>query len=154
MHFDNNVFLMVMVFMIPIIAIVLGVAHRIVQTLGEQRLMELAQRERIAAIERGIDPSKLPPIGGGNHDPGAHAYGHWGYRNGSPLRRAHGLLIGGLVTFAVGIGVALFLGLMETEKNAWSIGLIPMLVGVALLAGAVVIWPRGTGGGQTPPPMP
>lgn len=154
MRLEPESLLAILSLAIPAIAIIGAFAVAIVRILSERRMIELAQRERIAAIERGIDPSKLPPIGGGNHDPGAHAYGHWGYRNGSPLRRAHGLLIGGLVTFAVGIGVALFLGLMETEKNAWSIGLIPMLVGVALLAGAVVIWPRGTGGGQTPPPMP
>ena len=51
-----------LVFAIPIIAIVGGITAGIVRTLGRQRLIELAQRERIAAIERGVDPSKLPPL--------------------------------------------------------------------------------------------
>jgi hypothetical protein len=44
--------------------------------------------------------------------------------------------------------------MMETEKNAWGVGLIPMLVGAALLIGAAVIWPRGNARPQGPPSKP
>lgn len=44
---------------IPLIAIIGGLTVAIVKMLGRQRLEELARRERIAAIERGIDPSRL-----------------------------------------------------------------------------------------------
>ena len=47
-------------FAIPIITIIGGIAIGIIRAIGEQRLLELAQRERIAAIERGLDPTKLP----------------------------------------------------------------------------------------------
>ena len=46
---------------IPIVAIIGGITVAIVRTIGQQRLAELAHRERIAALERGVDPSKLPP---------------------------------------------------------------------------------------------
>src|SRR5207248_4823258 len=58
LHLDGETFLPFLIFSIPIVAIVGGITAGIVRTLGNQRLMELAQRERIAAIERGVDPSK------------------------------------------------------------------------------------------------
>lgn len=51
-------------FAIPIIAIIGGITLAIIRTTGQQRLAELERRERIAAIERGVDPSKLPPMVG------------------------------------------------------------------------------------------
>jgi hypothetical protein len=97
-------------------------------------MAELAHKERIAAIERGIDPAKLPPPPVLDYGP---AYGTY-----SPLRRYHGLLIGGIVTLLAGISVGVFLYFMETEKNAWAVGLVPAGVGVALLLSAMLIKPR------------
>jgi hypothetical protein len=139
---------------IPAVAIIGAFTVAIVRIITEHRMIHMAQKERLAAIERGLDPSKLPPIGAGGRDPAGLALDRWGYGNGSPLRRAQGLLIGGLVTVAVGVGVSLFLHMMETEKNAWGVGLIPMLVGAALLIGAAVIWPRGNARPQGPPSKP
>src|SRR5262245_65309854 len=85
---------------IPIIAVAGGLVVGIVRVIGQQRLVELAHRERIAAIERGIDPAKLPPM------PRLEEYeGAYGPKSGSPRRRAQGLLIGGLVTLALGISM-------------------------------------------------
>jgi len=67
---------------IPIVAIVGGISMGIVRLLTAARLEELARKERIAAIERGVDPSKLPPV----HEAEIGGYG-LGY---SRLRRAHG----------------------------------------------------------------
>ena len=50
----------VLVFAIPVVAVIGGITAGIMKTRGQQRLIELAQRERIAAIEKGIDPAKLP----------------------------------------------------------------------------------------------
>ncbi len=119
---------------IPILAIVGGITLAIVRTIGQQRLAELERRERIAAIERGIDPANLPPVS----TPGAYENGHgWGSRT----RRAHGLLIGGLVTIAVGLSMMVFLRGVEPGHDHWLIGLMPTLVGVALLVSARVVWP-------------
>ena len=140
-HFADGVesFLPFMIFAIPIVAIVGGITAGIVRTLGQQRLMELAQRERIAAIERGVDPSKLPPMPmpGDEHAPMYRSYAEYA------LRRSHGLLIGGIVTLAVGIGLTAFLYVADEGDRAWAVGLIPTMVGLALLLSAWVIRPKG-----------
>jgi len=140
-HLSSDSFIGIFSMAIPIVAIIGGITVAVVRTLGQQRIAELAHRERIAALERGVDPSKLPPAPVIDYGP---AYG--GYNR---LRRYHGLLIGGIVCLLVGISIAAFLMIMETEKNAWAVGLIPVGVGVALLLSAGVVKPRNgesTGG--------
>jgi len=122
-------------FLIPVVAIVGGITMGIIRTLGQQRMAELARRERIAAIERGMDPDKLPPA------PSPEAYEEYGYGNGR-LRRAHGLMIGGAILVAVGIGMGVVLLSVEPEKRHYLIGLVPVLVGGALLFSSRVIWPQ------------
>ena len=131
---------------IPIVAIIGGITVAVVRTIGQQRLAELAHRERIAALERGVDPAKLPPPPVLDYGP---AYGTY-----NPVRRYHGLLIGGVVCLMVGIAIGAFLSILETEKNAWAVGLIPIGVGIALLLSAAIIKPKnGSGSGTgTPPP--
>jgi hypothetical protein len=135
-HLDENIFVPFLVFAIPIVAIVGGITAGIVRTLGQQRLAELAARERLAAIERGIDPSKLPP-------PPSLGDADWsdvGRRD--PHRRAQGLMIGGLVTLAVGIGLGILIWMTSGEGGEWAVGLIPGLVGVALLLSAWIVMPK------------
>jgi hypothetical protein len=138
-HFDGGELVPIMIFAIPIVAIVGGITAGIVKTLGQQRLIELAQRERIAAIEKGIDPSKLPPmpIPAGDDDLAA---AYLSPRQAA-LRRSQGLLIGGLVTLAVGVGVGIMLYIMPDtrDENVWAVGLIPGLVGLALLISSVIV---------------
>ena len=141
-HFDNDLVFGFLVFSIPIVAIVGGITVGIVRSLGQQRLAELAARERLAAIERGIDPSKLPP------PPTLGDASDWsdaGRRD--PHRRAQGLMIGGLVTLAVGIGLSVLIWTTSDERSGWAVGLIPALVGVALLLSAWIVNPKG----GTPP---
>jgi len=125
---------------IPIVAITGGIIMGVVRSLGRQRAMELAQQERIAAIQRGIDPKTLPPITLGRED-------LLEERSNNPERRAQGLMIGGLVTLFAGIGIAIFLGLIThshegDDHYVWAVGLIPMMVGLALLISARLVWPR------------
>lgn len=121
---------------IPIVAIVGGISVAIVRLITQGRLEELARRERIAAIERGVDPNKLPPL----PSPVGESSYLFGY---SRLRRAHGLLIGGLILIACGLGLAIMAYSVESEKTHWVVGLIPMLVGAALLGSSAIVWPRG-----------
>jgi hypothetical protein len=140
--FDNDLFKMAFVFAIPIIAIIGGITMGIVRTLGEQRLAELARRERIAAIERGIDPDKLPPMptsDGYNHDT------YSGYGSGR-LRRAHGLMIAGAILIAVGIGLYALIAAEEPDKSHRLVGLLPLLTGCALIFSSWVVWPRKKSG--------
>jgi len=120
---------------VPIVAIVGGISVAIVRLITQARLEELSRRERIAAIERGADPTKLPPLSASGQD--VYAY------QDSRLRRAHGLLIGGLILISVGVGLAVFIAVVEPDKNVWVIGLLPLSVGAALLACSRIIWPEG-----------
>lgn len=139
-RFDNDLVFGFMVFAIPIVAIIGGITAGIVRTLGQQRLAELAARERLAAIERGIDPSKLPP------PPTLGDASDWSDASRrDPHRRAQGLMIGGLVTLAVGIGLTVLIWTTSDERNGWAVGLIPGLVGVALLLSAWIVTPKDGG---------
>jgi len=143
---NDDVLIPLAAFAIPIVAITGGIIMGIVRALGRQRMMELAQRERIAAIERGVDPAKLPALDMSQLD--AHGAFDSFDRPSSPLRRAQGLLIGGLVTLFAGVGITLFLGLIThdhsgDERYVWAVGLIPAFVGLALLLSARIVWPHG-----------
>ncbi|MBZ5658571.1 MAG: DUF6249 domain-containing protein [Acidobacteriia bacterium] len=59
------------------------------------------------------------------------------------LRRRDGRRLGGLITLAVGIGVMVFLkAIVHDEPAVYLVGLIPLLVGVALLIYAYVLAPK------------
>jgi hypothetical protein len=55
------------------------------------------------------------------------------------LRTKQGLKIGGLVCFAAGLGVLIFLKAMVTDEPVYLCGLIVMLIGAALYAGSYVV---------------
>ena len=115
---------------IPLVAIVGGFTMGIVRTLSRQRLLELAQRERIAAIERGVDPAKLPPI--------TLPESERGKKNGltfeqRALQRSHGLMIAGLVVTAFGLATTAMITVMEPDPGSWAPGMIFVFTGVALM---------------------
>lgn len=115
---------------IPVLAIVGGFTMGIIRTLSRQRLIELAQKERIAAIERGVDPAKLPPI--------ELPSGLRGKENGMTfeqraLQRSHGLMIGGLIVFFFGIAMSIMIGALEPDPGGWAAGLIFVFTGIALM---------------------
>ncbi len=136
--FGPDVFVPFLVFSIPIIAIVGGITAGIVKTISRHRLVELAQRERIAMIEHGLDPSKLPPLPLSE------------IADATPLmsqadaarHRSQGLMIGGLVTLAVGISLGVLLYNVAGEPGVWSVGLIPAAIGVALILSAFLVRPK------------
>lgn len=142
LRFDDGFFVPFLVFSVPIVAIVGGITAGIVRSLGQQRVMEMAQRERIAAIERGIDPAKLPPlpVGFGRNDDDVnsmylspHEYAR---------RRSQNLLTGGVITLCVGLGIGLFLRVVDGDGNSWGVGIVPAAVGVGLLLSAWLVRPR------------
>lgn len=147
LRFDESVLIPVMIFSIPIVAIVGGIISGIVKTLGRQRMVELAARERIAAIERGVDVSKLPAMPEMPMDDDEAANSPFP-RPGAARRRAQGLLIGGIVTLFTGTGVAIFLKVLSPsgEDPVWAAGLIPAFVGAGLLLSAWLVWPKGDDG--------
>ena len=147
MWFEPDFVVPMLVFSIPIIAIVGGIVSGIVRMHGRQRLIELAQQERIAAIQRGLDPSQLPPLPlealGSSDSPFLSPYE-------ADRRRSQGFLIAGLITMFGGAGILVFLMLIQpdTEKPVWAVALIPMLVGFALMLSSWIVRPRGNGGAK------
>ena len=141
--FSGEDFIPFLVFSIPIIAIVGGITAGIVKTLGRQRLIELAQQERIAAIQRGIDPAQLPPLAPelfGDSSPFSPV--------DSERRRHQGLLVGGIVTTFAGAGVSVFLAALrpDGDRFLWAVGIVPIAVGLGLLLSAFITRP-GSGSG-------
>jgi hypothetical protein len=142
---EPDFFVPFLIFAIPIVAIVGGITAGIVKTVGQQRLAEMAARERIAAIERGIEPSKLPPPPSG-YDDASHPYIS---REEHDRRRAQGLMVGGIITAGVGIGLMLFLYLMRPSLGddgaVWAVGVLPLTIGLALLLSSWLVRPRNGG---------
>lgn len=132
---------------IPIVAIVGGITAGIIRTLGRQRLIELAQRERIAAIERGVDPAKLAPLPATALDDEPETWHMNQYDR--DRRRSQGLMIGGIITIATGVGLMAFLNFVEENGNAWAVGIIPTAIGIAMLLSAFLVRPQRNGGGPT-----
>ncbi len=57
-------------------------------------------------------------------------------------KRKEGLRLGGLVNIAVGVGLMIFLAGLVTEERIYLVGLIPLLIGVALLSYSLFLAPR------------
>jgi hypothetical protein len=57
-------------------------------------------------------------------------------------RRREGLKLGGLITAAVGVGIVVFL-IGKPGPQIYTVGAIPLLIGLALLAYAYILAPRG-----------
>ena len=115
-------------------AIVGGITTGIIRSFQRQRMIELAQRERIALIERGVDPEKLPALtthalslalGNGLADERIQAE-----------RRRQGLVIAGLVFTFFGIGLGVLLSQVVNGEPVWAVGGLPLSVGLALLLGS------------------
>jgi hypothetical protein len=125
-----------LIFMIPVLAVVGGIVGGILKARGRLRLMELVQRERIAAIERGIDPSKLSPLPVLDVD----------FQKIAALlptnkQKAQGFLITGVVLLGCSIGLTLMLLLLPDPRanSAWAAGMMPLAIAVALLVAALIV---------------
>jgi len=110
------------VFLIPILAIVMSLLIPILAIVSDAKkkraIYELHHRERLAAIEKGMEIPPLPPeLFDGGH-PRAR-----GPRNG---------LLPGLIWSGVGIGILIAMQDMDVEVT--KLGFIPLLVGIAYLA--------------------
>jgi uncharacterized membrane protein YczE len=53
-------------------------------------------------------------------------------------------MVGGLIVMAVGLGLGTMLAIFDTRGGAWSVALIPFLIGCVLL-GAGLFKNRGAG---------
>ncbi len=54
-----------------------------------------------------------------------------------------GLKLGGIITLAAGIGIALFLAVLDPkERSVWALGFIPGLIGAAMLVYVYLMAPK------------
>ena len=64
--------------------------------------------------------------------------------------RRSGLKLGGLIVTGVGIGlIGMFALITPNENHEWAIGLIPLLIGLAMLLYSYVLGPRVAEGSQS-----
>jgi hypothetical protein len=105
---------------IPIVAIVMSLSIPIVYAIVDYRrrrdIVEAHHKERLAAIERGMEIAPLPDSF---------------YQSFKPARRSS-YLLPGLVWLFVGVGLFIALGAVAGE-DVRNFGLIPAGVGLALL---------------------
>ena len=123
---------------IPLVAIVGGITAGIVKSNARRRLVELAQRERIAAIERGIDPDKLPALHVNlGEDPSAPRMTF----EQRQLRRSQALIIWGMALTGFGVALVFGIGLNEHDLTEGAPALMFVGVGLALLIGGFMVRP-------------
>ena len=117
---------------VPMIAVIGGVIAGVVRTVGRQRIAELAYKERIAAVERGVDLSRLPPVSGGEDrlvPDDARSLTRW-------------LTIVGLVMVFGSAALIVTIAVFDSDKTKWVAALIPLAIGAALLLSAWIVRPR------------
>jgi hypothetical protein len=124
--------------LIPLTAIFMSLLIPIVFAIVDYRkrrdIVDANHRERMAAIERGMDLPALPESF---------------YRSLKPARRST-YLLPGLIWLFVGIGIVLALGALADEDVAL-LGLIPAGVGLAFLIYYFVEGRKLPAGGDTSP---
>jgi hypothetical protein len=130
MESTQNVLAILLILGTPCLAVAGGIVAAILRMRGQQRLLELVQRERIAAIEKGLDPMPLPA-----------GFAPVFTARQAGLRRAQGLLLGGLLSVALGAGLIVTLLLLPPQDGGdnWAVGFVPAFMGVALLIAARVV---------------
>jgi len=57
-------------------------------------------------------------------------------------KRREGLRLGGLINIAVGVGLMIFLAGLIRDERAYLLGVIPLLIGLALLSYSLFMAPR------------
>jgi len=123
---------------IPIIAIIMSLSIPIVFAILDYRrrrdIVEAHHKERLAALERGMEIAPLPDSF---------------YQTFKPARRTS-YLLPGLIWLFVGIGIFIALGAVAGE-NVRNFGLIPAGVGLALLIYHFVEGRKLPPAGSTPP---
>jgi hypothetical protein len=117
---------------IPIVAIVMGIGVAMLSIWSEHRrkaqLLEQNHRERMHAIEKGIELPPLPPNLVGMSNGPSTASAAKSLRSGIML-----LLIGILLFFAIGVAGG---------REGALFGLIPAAVGIANLVYAAIQWDK------------
>ena len=114
----------------------------IVRMVHRQRTWELIQRERIAAIERGVAPEAIAQMQPSILDD---ERGQLLSPRATAEKLRQSLLIGGIITLFVGVALAFFLNGVSGEESVWMVGLIPIAAGLGLIVSSAVVRPTSDG---------
>jgi hypothetical protein len=121
---------------LPLAAIIGGITAGILKSNARHRLVELAQRERIVALERGIDPERLPKI---EYPPGVGERGITFEQK--QLRRSQVFRVWGLIL--TGFGTAMFFGMGVAEGFREAAPVMMFVgVGIALILSGLMVRPE------------
>jgi hypothetical protein len=143
-------------FLIPIVAIIGGIASAIVSTVMRSRVRELEIRERIAMIERGlVPPPEKDPQGfdrAMSRFQQASSAGHWSRRSPGRYRSA------GITMMGIGLGLMVMISFAGGAVNE-GIGVGGFLVAIglaffinSLFGSAQPVTAPQAGSQQEPPP--
>jgi hypothetical protein len=106
-----------------VVVIVSGMRHR-------ARVLEMAHRERLMMIERGLPPATLPQFSSLE----AAAQGR------RPLRRSNRMLSGGIVIVGLGGAIAMLIGFASRQPEiAVGVGGAVAILGAAFIVTALVV---------------
>jgi hypothetical protein len=113
-----------------------GIMTNIVRGRQRQNIAEMIQRERIALIERGTEPDKLPSM---------QSHPLWStIENGAvterqlAARRRQNLVVAGMLFTFFGAALGILLGRLA-GSNVWTVGLLPGSIGLALLVSSTFV---------------
>lgn len=121
----------ILIFSIPIIAIVGGISSRITRTMARARIQELLIQERIKAMEKGITPPAQVPMLDPEIESGLYVQSH--------EQRVFGLRLGGGIAIAVGLALMFALYSTTGASEAWVWMSIPAAIGAALFIGSFFV---------------
>ena len=128
--------------LIPIAAVIATFAWLSVASWGEER------RKEREALYRSETLKKAAEVGG----PGAQAIVELLREQEllSERRRVEGIKLAGIAALAAGIGVAIFLYALEPMpgKPLFAVGVVPALVGLAMLVYVFALAPRSSSAGR------
>ena len=101
-----------------------------------QNIAEMIQRERIALIERGTEPDKLPTMQ--SHPLWAAVENGMVTERQLAARRRQGLQVAGMLFACFGAALGVLLWRLAGD-NVWTVGLLPGSIGLALLISSQLV---------------
>ena len=118
--------------LVPVVAIVGGIASAIVATVAKARVRELEIKERIALIEKGIvPPPEVDPQGFdhamGRYDRAQHLHDRLSFGSAGRHRRA------GITLMGVGLGLMVLIGFSGSPDEGFAVGGFICVLGLAFL---------------------